>query len=67
MEFGVRGGDFDRWTACAAPAMLELIRRSIQTHASAPLRKPLRGEVASELVKVPTDDLASHLVEVVPR
>lgn len=57
-----REGRFDRLVLCAAPAMLGLIRRTMEVEPKGPsLRESVRGEIAKDLVKVPTDDLPSHL------
>ncbi|NND92958.1 MAG: host attachment protein [Granulosicoccus sp.] len=61
-----RDSQFDRLIICAAPAMLGTIRRLLKSDAKGRLRDTLRGEIAKNLVNVPTADLARHLEELTP-
>lgn len=56
-----RSGCFDRLVVCAAPTMLGLLRRMMEVEPKGALRESVRGEIAKNLVNIPTTDLPSHL------
>ena len=56
LETDQRAGKFDRLIVCAAPAMLGLLR----SHMTQELNAVVKAEIAKELTRVPTDDLAAH-------